>query len=278
MSFEIDLSGRRALVTGAGQHNGRAIARALAGAGAEVCVNDLVAERAERVCREIEESGGAARPSVFDVTDPEAARAAIAAHAPDVLVNNAGDTGAGDAPGSAARFSTALFLESAPADWARTIDVNFYGVLYCTHAALPAMVERGWGRVITIVSDAGRVPSRRMVAYSAAKAALLTLTRNMANSLKWDRIRVNALNIGWTATPTEHDLQANYHGHGEDWLEKVEAVQPFGRLLKPDDVARGLAFLSSDDSLPMTGAVIDFDQHVVGGIDDNPLPEDLENG
>jgi len=200
MSFEIDLSGRRALVTGAGQHNGRAIARALAEAGAEVSVNDIVAERAGGVAREIEAAGGAARAAVFDVTDSRAAHAAIAEHAPDILVNNAGDTGAGNAPGSAPVFSTALFLDSDPANWSRLIDVNLYGVMYSTHAAPPAMIERGWGRVVNLVSRAGLIGIPGSLAYATGKGGVFGLTNVLSRDLVDFGITVNAVNPASTET------------------------------------------------------------------------------
>ncbi len=101
--------------------------------------------------------------------------------------------------------------------------------------------------------------------YSITKGALMPLTRNLGYALSRDRIRINTLNIGWMDTPGEHAIQVKYHGGDPDWLAGVEAGMPFGRLLKPDEVAKAVAFLASDDSGLMTGAVIDFDQSVVGG-------------
>ena len=96
------------------------------------------------------------------------------------------------------------------------------------------------------------------------------MTRALANALKGDRIRVNTLNIGWTNTPREHLVQTEVHGRPQDWLAQASAAQPFGRLLQPDEVARAIAFLTSAESGLMTGAVIDFDQQVIGTRDDNP--------
>lgn len=127
------------------------------------------------------------------------------------------------------------------------------------------------GTIVNIGSIAAYGGQPYIVAYSAAKAALLALTKNLANALRWERIRVNALNIGWTATPTEHEVQTTFHGLGEDWLDKVSANQPFGRLLSPEDVARAMAFLASDESSLMTGSIVDFDQTVIGAADDNPI-------
>ncbi|MGB8928225.1 MAG: SDR family oxidoreductase, partial [Pantoea agglomerans] len=101
-------------------------------------------------------------------------------------------------------------------------------------------------------------------AYAASKGALVTLTKNVAFSAMRNRIRVNGLNIGWMDTPHEHDIQRHYHNAEENWLTKAEHAQPFGRLLKSTEVARAVAFLLSGESGMMTGAVIDFDQSVVG--------------
>ena len=179
MGFEIDLKGRRALVTGAGQHVGRAIARALARAGAEVAVNDIVAERADAVVGEIEGSGGRAVAAVFDVTERAEVERCIRALAPDILVNNVGNTGAGNPPGQVT-LALSRFLDSDRRVWSPMFAVNLFGVMYCAHAALPGMVERGWGRVVTIISDAARVAERRMAAYAAAKAGAAGFSRALA--------------------------------------------------------------------------------------------------
>lgn len=164
-------------------------------------------------------------------------------------------------------------LESTTSDlWDYLFAVNAKAPFFLMQRAVPVMCKGGsGGTVVNIGSIAAHGGQPYIAAYSAAKAALLTLTKNLANSLRWDRIRVNALNIGWTATPTEHELQANFHGLGEDWLERVAAAQPFGRLLTPEDVAKALAFLASDESGLMTGSIVDFDQRVIGTADDNPI-------
>src|SRR3954447_1389472 len=165
MPFELSLEGRRALITGSGQGVGRGIALAFASAGAEVVVNDLAADRADVVVDEIQAAGGAARAAVFDVTDYDAVTSAIdGLGGVDVLVNNAGNAGAEGFGG------LKPFIDTSPSEWAPYLKVNLYGVMHCTRAALPSMVEKRWGRVITIVSDAGRVGDKNMAAYSAAKA------------------------------------------------------------------------------------------------------------
>ncbi len=147
MTLQFDLSNRRVLITGAGQGVGRGLADAFAAAGATVLVNDLRGERAEAVATELRDAGGDVLAVPFDVTDYEAVTQAITKAGPaDILVNNAGNAGA---DGFAARMP---FADTTPADWDPFLQVNLYGVLHCTRAALPTMVERQWGRVVTIVS------------------------------------------------------------------------------------------------------------------------------
>jgi NAD(P)-dependent dehydrogenase (short-subunit alcohol dehydrogenase family) len=105
-----------------------------------------------------------------------------------------------------------------------------------------------------------------LTVYSASKGALATLTKNAAHALKWNRIRVNGILIGWMNTPAEHQTQIN-EGSPENWLEEAEAGRPFKRLLTPDDVSALVSYLLSDSSEMMTGSLIDFDQKVIGGLD-----------
>lgn len=238
MSFEIDLAGRRALVTGAGQHVGRAIAHALARSGAEVVVNDLRADRCERVVKEIVEAGGRGRPAVFDVTDREAVARCVRDLGLDVLVNNVGDTGAGDAPGGS-RHRWSHFVDSDPKEWDAFFAVNLFGVLYCAHAAVPGMIERGWGRIITIISDAARVPERRMSAYAAAKAGAAGFSRSLAAEVGRHGITVNCVSLG--------TIQSEHAPASPDPEKQRAALSGYlsSRLGKPEDPASLVVFLAS---------------------------------
>ena len=124
--------------------------------------------------------------------------------------------------------------------------------------------DKNNGTIANVLSMAMYSGMPFIVAYSGSKAALAIMTKNIANSLAGHQIRVNALNIGWTDTPAEHDIQKRVHKKGEDWLSKEENKVPYKRLTKPFDVAKGLAFMCSDESGLMTGSVIDFDQTVNG--------------
>lgn len=124
--------------------------------------------------------------------------------------------------------------------------------------------DKNNGTIASVLSMAMYSGMPFIVAYSGSKAALAVMTKNIANAVSGHKIRVNGLNIGWTDTPAEHDIQTRVHKKGQDWLEKDESKVPFKRLTKPIDVAKGLAFMCSDESGLMTGSVIDFDQTVHG--------------
>jgi len=128
------------------------------------------------------------------------------------------------------------------------------------------------GAIVNILSMSGHGGQPFLSAYSTSKGALTTLTRNTAFSLLPDRIRVNGLNIGWMDTPGEHAIQSDFNRAPADWLAKAEAAQPFGRLLKPAEVARAASFLCSAESGLMTGSIIDFDQQVLGCSESAPHP------
>jgi NAD(P)-dependent dehydrogenase (short-subunit alcohol dehydrogenase family) len=126
--------------------------------------------------------------------------------------------------------------------------------------------EKIGGSIVNIISDTSHGGAPYIMAYSASKGALATLTKNNAHALRFDKIRVNGINMGWTFTPHE-DLVQKAMGKGDTWLEEAEAQQPFGRLLRPYDIAGLAAFLLSDQAEMMTGSVIDFNQNVIGAWD-----------
>ena len=120
------------------------------------------------------------------------------------------------------------------------------------------------GTIAHVLSMAAHSGMPFLTAYSSSKGALVTMIKNVANAVLTNQIRVNGLNIGWTDTPGEDVIQRKFHDGGEDWLEKAEKKAAFKRLTKPLDVARGLAFLCSEESGLMTGSIVDFDQSVLG--------------
>jgi NAD(P)-dependent dehydrogenase (short-subunit alcohol dehydrogenase family) len=122
------------------------------------------------------------------------------------------------------------------------------------------------GSIVNMISDQAHGGAPKLMAYSASKGALATLTKNLAHSLKWDGIRVNGILLGWMNTPHEHQTQLA-DGEPDNWLEEAEKTKPFKRLLRPEDLAELAMYLLSDRSEMMTGSLIDFDQKVMGGLD-----------
>lgn len=253
MTYAIELDGRRALVTGAGKGVGRAIAQHLAAAGATVLVNDFLPDRAEAVVGEIEAAGGSAQALPFDVSDFAAVSAAVeSVGGVDVLVNNAGMAGAAaeGAPGPA--VSSGPFAESDPTDWDRYFGVNLFGVLYCSRAALPHMVERGEGRIVTIVSDAARVVERNMAPYAAAKGGAAAFSRALAKEVGRSGITVNNVALASVDTIGMEALAAERPEFAER-LRKQLKQYSIPRIGQPDDVAGLVTFLAGPLAAWITG-------------------------
>ncbi|TIQ90485.1 MAG: SDR family oxidoreductase, partial [Mesorhizobium sp.] len=159
----------------------------------------------------------------------------------------------------------ASFLDADLDDWAALFAVNARAPFFLMQAAITQMRKQGQGgAIVNVLSINAHCGSPELAVYSATKGALATLTRNAANAHRFDRIRVNGINVGWTDTPAERIMQAETLGHGPGWIDAANASQPFGRLLAADEVANLAVFLLSDASGPMTGALIDQEQWVVG--------------
>lgn len=234
-----DLSGRRALITGAGQNVGAGIARALAAQGAHVAINDLVAERAEAVAAEIDAAHpGRATAAPFDVTDLDAVLGAVARTGPiDIAVSNAG---------TPRHDRIAPFHDLGPADWDAMIRLNVYGLLHLTHAVLGPMRERGWGRIITIASGAGTAGTRIGVSpYATAKGGAIAFTRTIALEEARAGITANSLALGMMAT-------------GDAALDAdLGRPIPVGRVGTPGDVGAACVWLASDEAAWVTGQTIE---------------------
>ena len=245
----IDLSGRTALVTGAGRSVGRGIAEVLASAGAFVYVNDLHEDRAAEVVTAIRSKSNNASLAIFDVTDTAAVDAAFDAisadkRGVDILVNNAG---------IAEESSTKSFKDSGPEDWLPTINLNVFGTMNMVRRSLPAMIEQGWGRIIQISSGAGSVGLPIGVSsYGASKAAAESLIRHVAAENGKYGITANALALG---------LMANVADFASEQLDRMLATVPVRRLGTPEEVGLAAAWLSSDGGGFITGQVI----HLNGG-------------
>lgn len=247
----LDLRGRIALVTGGGQGVGRAIALKLAahGAGA-VIVNDFYQERADAVAAEIEAAGGAAMGLQGDVTDLDGMKALVAQvteqfGSVDILVNNAGNYGAAPSEDLAQPF-----WQADRRTWDRHLGVNLYGVINAVSAAVPGMIELKRGRIITIMSEAGRVGEPGLEIYSGAKAGAAGFMRAIARSLARHGIIANTVSIAATETPaTQAELDAMSPEIKKRWLDKY-VIRRFGQ---PDDVANMVVFLAAEANSWITG-------------------------
>lgn len=245
----LNLEGQVALVTGAGQGVGAQTARYLAGNGAKVIVNDFVADRATEVAKEINEAGGTALGLQGDVTDLAGVSAMVEQGSKElgaisILVNNAGNAGS-----DPSALTGKPFWEKDPAEWESFLQVNLYGVLNCCHAVIPGMIEAGkGGRLISIISEAGRVGEPGLEAYSAAKAGAAGLMRALAQSLGRYEITSNCIAIATTRTPTMAYVTEN-----EELAKRVLRNYIIRRFGEPSDVAAMATFLSSPASGWVTG-------------------------
>lgn len=248
----LDLGGQIAFVTGAGQGAGRAIALTLAQHNAGgVAVNDFVAARAEAVVSEIEALGVRALAVSADVGDHAAVSSAIAAATAalgpiTILVNNAGNAGP-----TAQIGHSPVFWESKPEEWDRFFRTNLQGVMNCCHAALPGMVAQGKGRIVTIVSDAGRVGEARLAAYSAAKAGAAGFVRAIAKEAGRFGITSNAISLSALEPPLDDAAKAQFLA--SDQAKTIVSRYVIRRFGKPDDVAHMTLFLASDAAGWITG-------------------------
>jgi NAD(P)-dependent dehydrogenase (short-subunit alcohol dehydrogenase family) len=166
---------------------------------------------------------------------------------------------------SAATSERGTILDSTPELFDRIMALNVRAPFFLMQGALRVMKEKEIrGSIVNIISTSSHGGQPFLCPYSTSKGALVTLTKNVANSVIRERIRVNGLNLGWMDTPGEDAIQKRFHNATDGWLHEAEKSQPFGRLVKPAEVAQVVAFLLSERSGLMTGAIIDFDQTVVG--------------
>jgi len=256
--------GKVAIVTGSTQGLGEAIARLFAAGGAAgIVVSGRDATRGEAVAASL------GVPSIFvraDLADAESCRRVVAEADQkfgrvDVLVNSAAITDRG------------TILDTTVDMFDRMMAINVRAPFFLIQDAAHIMRREGrGGTIVNIQSMSAHGGQSFLAAYSISKGALSVLTKNAAFALMPDGIRINGLNIGWMDTPGEAGIQSRFHDAPADWLATAEAKQPFGRLLKPDEVARAVAYLAGDESGMMTGSVIDFDQQVRGAGDSPSHP------
>lgn len=251
------LDGKVALITGAAQGVGEATARLFAERGIRgMLLTDRNAEKGQAVAKSM---GHVAKFVAADLQHASAVSQLVPACEAefgrlDILCNVAAITDRGTI------LNTDLEL------YERVMAVNLRAPFFLMQDAAKLMRRLGNpGTIVNIASVNAHIGSVFLSPYSASKAALVNLTKNSANALTWDRIRVNAILPGWVDTPGEHAIQKIDGRFGPDWLENAEAARPFKRLVKPAELARAIAYLASDESGVMTGSVIDFEQFAPGG-------------
>lgn len=244
----LNLSGRVALITGAGQGVGRQTALHFAAHEAEgIIVNDFHLDRAQSVVEELRALGTRAIAVQADISDFGAVLGMVAAGEKafgriDLLVNNAGNVGP-----TADVTEVKPFWESGPEDWTRFVDTNFYGVLNCCRGVLPGMMARKFGRVVTVISDAGRVGEPHLAVYSGAKAGAAGFMRALAKAVGRANITANCVSLSTINTPGVQALLT------EEAVSKMLKSYVIRRLGEPDDAANLILFLASDAASWITG-------------------------
>ncbi|MDH3660412.1 MAG: SDR family oxidoreductase [Alphaproteobacteria bacterium] len=257
--------GKVAVITGGTQGLGEGVARLFAARGAvglAICGRN--AERGEAIAAELSEAGTKTIFVPADLQNIADGRAVIDQAEKtfgrlDSLVNCAAATDRGS-------------IETTTEEiWDKLFDMNVKIQFFMSQRAIEVMRRHKIpGTIVNIGTIVAHGGPPFLIPYSSSKGALMTMTRAVANAVKRDRIRINTLNIGWTNTPREHIVQTQVHARPENWLEIASAAQPFGRLIEIDDVARAVAFMASEESGLLTGAVIDFDQTIIGTLEENP--------
>ena len=243
------MSNRVALVTGGGQGIGQGISQMLGGRGFRVAVADINPETAQATARSLTEAGGTAIAVTVDVSDTASVQAAVktvtAELGPvEVAVNNAG-------------FDEFMpFLDTTEDFWDRILDVNFKGALRVAHAVVPGMIDRGWGRVINIGSDAGRVGSSLEAVYSGAKGGIIAFTKTLAREVATKGVTVNTVCPGPADTPLLRRFASDSGQDGEKVVASLTRAVPMRRLARPADVAAAVAFFAGDDTSFITGQTL----------------------
>jgi NAD(P)-dependent dehydrogenase (short-subunit alcohol dehydrogenase family) len=235
---------------------GEGIARLFASEGGLIVVSDKDEASAKAVAASIEKEGGRAISQRADVSVEADCRALIARAAEtygriDVLVNNAAINTRGNVENTSAEL------------WDEIFATNVRGAFICMRETVTHMKQQRSGSIINIGSINAYTGEPKLLAYSASKGALMTLTKNAASYLNQYGIRVNQINPGWTLTPNEQRVKIE-EGKGEDWLERAIRTRPFGRLLYPRDIALATLYFASDESQCVTGSVLDLEQYPVG--------------
>jgi 2-hydroxycyclohexanecarboxyl-CoA dehydrogenase len=243
------MSERVALVTGGGRGIGRQICLALAAQGRRVAVVDMRAAEAGETAAAVGAAGGTARPYTADVTDSDGVIRTVHAITDDlgpveVLVNCAGWD----------EFYP--FVDTDEGFWDRVIDINYKGQLRTTHAVLPQMMERRWGRIVNIASDAGRVGSSLEAVYAGAKGGVIAFTKTIAREAARTGVTANVVCPGPTDTDLIREAAASRGDDADKFVGALQRAIPMRRLARPEEIAAGVAFFASDEASFVTGQTL----------------------
>ena len=270
MTETSSFAGKHAVITGSTQGLGLATARLFAERGAAgLIITGRNAERGRAAAEELNAGGCRAVFVAADAADVDACRRVIAAAdehfgSLHVLANVAALTERGSIWDTTPEFFDAMMA------------VNVRAPFFLMQDAIKLMIRDGIaGSIVNVSSVASFGSEPFLCPYAASKGALNVLTKNVAYAVLRHRIRANVINLGWMDSDGEDVIQRRYHSGGKDWLAEAEARLPFGRLLKPDEVARTIAYLASDESGMMTAGFLDLDQSVMGG-GSPPMPPPMD--
>jgi NAD(P)-dependent dehydrogenase (short-subunit alcohol dehydrogenase family) len=262
MGYDRLLADRIVLVSGGTMGVGAATAIAAAEAGASgVVITGRRPETAEATLERIRSAGAEGRYLQADVADVHQAIASVEQTVVefgriDCLVN------------AAAVVDRGTLLETTPEFFDWHVAVNLKAPFFTMQAAVKDMlVRQAPGSIVNILSTSMHVGQTILAAYVASKGGLAHVTKNAAHAHRFDRIRINGLNIGWTITEGEDAVQRRAHGATDGWYESAAAKMPMGKLGQPDEIADFIVFLLSERSGVVTGSIIDWDQNVIGALD-----------
>jgi NAD(P)-dependent dehydrogenase (short-subunit alcohol dehydrogenase family) len=255
------LKDRVVLVSGGTQGVGAGIVRAAAGEGATVAFTGRRPENGDKLADELSSGGATTAFIQADLADPQQAISSVRQTVHrfgriDCLVNSAGLTTRG------------TLLDTSVELFEQHLAINLRAPFFTMQTAVADMVKRGEpGTIVNIISMAQHGGQPYLSPYTAAKAGLAGLTRNAAFAHRWDKIRINGVNIGWTQTEGEDVIQREFHHADDDWLDAANRKLPMGKMGQVDEIADFVTFLLSDRSGVVTGSVIDWDQYVPGAHD-----------
>lgn len=243
------MGNRVAFVSGGGGGIGGESARQLAAAGRRIAVGDLDLDAAEAVAASIRASGGEAIAVALDVTDMASVQAAMATTAEafgpiEILANVVGWD------------RMVPFIDTDEDFWAKIIDINYTGMLRTCSTVLPSMIEHGWGRIVNVASDAGRVGSSLESVYSGAKGGVIAFSKTLARETAKKGITVNTVCPGPTDTNLLADAGGSIPGGGEKFLSSLGRAVPMGRIAEPSDIAPAIVFFASEQAGYITGQTL----------------------